>query len=44
MFSGAFFDIYNATLSIVKVSDVYGQTTIVILANLAIAGHWKFSK
>ena len=44
MFSKVFFDIYNATLSIISVIDVYGQAAIVNLVNLALGGYCEFSK
>ena len=44
MFSKVFFDIYNATLSIISVIDVYGQAAIVNLASLTIDGHCEFSE
>ena len=44
MLSKAVFDIYNATLSIISVIDVFGQAAIVNLANLALSGYCEFSK
>ena len=44
MLSKAFFDINNATLSIILVSDVYGEAAIVNLSNLALGGYCEFSK
>ena len=44
MLSKAFFDINNATLSIILVSDVYGEAAIVNLPNLALGGYCEFSK